>query len=64
MTQAELNGIGKRLRDYRNSHGMRAGEVASKLGYSRASLYRFERGGFSTVTAITAVTRFLLKVGA
>ncbi|MCQ8276895.1 helix-turn-helix transcriptional regulator [Acetobacteraceae bacterium KSS8] len=39
-----LNEIGQQLRAYRLETGMRADEIAAKLGVSRAALYRYEKG--------------------
>ena len=39
-----LNEIGQQLRAYRLESGMRAEEIAARLGVSRAALYRYEKG--------------------
>ncbi len=40
----EFNDIGQQLRAYRLDSGLRAEEVAVRLGVSRATLYRYEKG--------------------
>ncbi|MCQ8241165.1 helix-turn-helix domain-containing protein [Rhizosaccharibacter radicis] len=39
-----LHEIGQQLRAYRMESGMRAEEIAARLGVSRAALYRYEKG--------------------
>ena len=36
--------IGQQLRAYRLESGLRAEEIAARLGVSRAALYRYEKG--------------------
>ncbi|OAG76850.1 Repressor [Acetobacter malorum] len=39
-----LGEIGQQLRAFRLESGMRADEIAARLGVSRAALYRYEKG--------------------
>ncbi|MFN7306631.1 MAG: helix-turn-helix domain-containing protein, partial [Acetobacteraceae bacterium] len=36
--------IGEQLRTYRLESGLKADEIAARLGISRAALYRYEKG--------------------
>ena len=51
--------IGQQLRAYRLESGLRAEEIAARLGVSRAALYRYEKG-----EVIKLDTRSGTRVGA
>lgn len=53
--------IGQQLRAYRMESGMRAEEVAARLGVSRAALYRYEKGEVIKLETIRRLAE-LLKV--
>jgi transcriptional regulator with XRE-family HTH domain len=53
--------IGQQLRAYRQESGLRAEEIAARLGVSRAALYRYEKGEVIKLDTITRLAE-LLKV--
>lgn len=53
--------IGQQLRAYRMESGMRAEEIAARLGVSRAALYRYEKGEVIKLETIRRLAE-LLKV--
>jgi transcriptional regulator with XRE-family HTH domain len=53
--------IGQQLRAYRLESGMRAEEIAARLGVSRAALYRYEKGDVIKLDTITRLAE-LLKI--
>lgn len=53
--------IGQQLRAYRLESGMRAEEIAARLGVSRAALYRYEKGEVIKLETIRRLAE-LLKV--
>ncbi|MCS6891435.1 MAG: helix-turn-helix transcriptional regulator [Rhodovarius sp.] len=53
--------IGKQLRAFRLESGMRAEEIAARLGVSRAALYRYEKGEVIKLETIRRLAE-LLKV--
>ncbi|MBY0338568.1 MAG: helix-turn-helix domain-containing protein [Acetobacteraceae bacterium] len=53
--------IGQQLRAYRVESGMRAEEIAARLGVSRAALYRYEKGEVIKLETIRRLAE-LLKV--
>jgi len=53
--------IGQQLRAYRMESGMRAEEIAARLGVSRAALYRYEKGEVIKLDTIRRLAE-LLKV--
>ena len=53
--------IGNRLKAFRLASGLNADEVASRLGISRAALYRFERGELVKIETLEKLSE-LLKV--
>ncbi len=53
--------IGEQLRAYRMESGMRAEEIAARLGVSRAALYRYEKGEVIKLETIRRLAE-LLKV--
>ena len=56
-----LNEIGQQLRAYRLETGMRADEIAAKLGVSRAALYRYEKGEVIKLDTVQRLAE-LLKI--
>lgn len=56
-----LNEIGQQLRAYRLESGMRADEIAAKLGVSRAALYRYEKGEVIKLDTVQRLAE-LLKI--
>jgi transcriptional regulator with XRE-family HTH domain len=53
--------IGQQLRAYRLESGMRAEEIASRLGVSRAALYRYEKGDVIKLDTVRRLSE-LLKI--
>ena len=53
--------IGQQLRAYRLESGMRAEEIAVRLGVSRAALYRYEKGEVIKLETIRRLAE-LIKV--
>lgn len=53
--------IGQQLRAYRMETGMRAEEIAAKLGVSRAALYRYEKGDVIKLDTVKRLSE-LLKI--
>lgn len=51
--------IGQRLRAYRMDSGLRAEEIAARLGVSRAALYRYEKGEVIKLDTITRLSELL-----
>lgn len=51
--------IGQKLRGYRLESGLRAEEIAARLGVSRAALYRYEKGDVIKIETITRVSELL-----
>ena len=56
-----LNEIGQQLRAYRLESGMRAEEIAARLGVSRAALYRYEKGEVIKLDTVQRLAE-LLKI--
>lgn len=56
-----FNEIGQQLRAYRLESGMRAEEIAARLGVSRAALYRYEKGEVIKLDTIKRLAE-LLKI--
>jgi len=57
----KFSDIGQQLRAYRMESGMRAEEIAARLGVSRAALYRYEKGEVIKLETIRRLAE-LLKV--
>ena len=53
--------IGQQLRQYRLESGLRAEEIAARLGVSRAALYRYEKGEVIKLDTIKRLAE-LLKI--
>ena len=53
--------IGQQLRAYRLESGLRAEEIAARLGVSRAALYRYEKGEVIKLDTIQRLAE-LLKI--
>ena len=53
--------IGQQLRAYRMEFGLRAEEIAARLGVSRAALYRYEKGEVIKLDTIKRLAE-LLKI--
>ena len=53
--------IGQQLRAYRLESGLRAEEIAARLGVSRAALYRYEKGEVIKLDTIRRLAE-LLKI--
>src|SRR5579875_1623984 len=53
--------IGQQLRAYRLESGLRAEEIAARLGVSRAALYRYEKGEVIKLDTVQRLAE-LLKV--
>ena len=53
--------IGQQLRAYRLDSGLRAEEIAARLGVSRAALYRYEKGEVIKLDTVKRLAE-LLKV--
>ena len=53
--------IGQQLRAYRLESGLRAEEIAARLGVSRAALYRYEKGEVIKLDTVTRLAE-LLKI--
>lgn len=51
--------IGQQLRAYRMESGLRAEEIAAKLGVSRAALYRYEKGEVIKLDTINRLAELL-----
>ncbi|MBV9811630.1 MAG: helix-turn-helix transcriptional regulator [Acetobacteraceae bacterium] len=56
-----FNEIGQQLRAYRLESGLRAEEIAARLGVSRAALYRYEKGDVIKLDTIQRLAE-LLKI--
>src|SRR6195952_2811246 len=56
-----LNDIGQQLRAYRMESGLRADEIAARLGVSRAALYRYEKGEVIKLDTVQRLAE-LLKI--
>ncbi len=56
-----FNEIGQQLRAYRLESGLRAEEIAARLGVSRAALYRYEKGEVIKLDTIQRLAE-LLKI--
>jgi transcriptional regulator with XRE-family HTH domain len=56
-----FNEIGQQLRAYRMESGLRAEEIAARLGVSRAALYRYEKGEVIKLDTIKRLAE-LLKI--
>ena len=56
-----FNEIGQQLRAYRLESGLRAEEIAARLGVSRAALYRYEKGEVIKLDTIKRLAE-LLKI--
>ena len=56
-----FNEVGQQLRAYRLESGLRAEEIAARLGVSRAALYRYEKGDVIKLDTIQRLAE-LLKV--
>ena len=55
--------IGQQLRAYRLESGLRAEEIAARLGVSRAALYRYEKGEVIKLDTVNRLAE-LLKISA
>src|SRR6201996_7626207 len=53
--------IGQQLRAYRLESGLRAEEIAARLGVSRAALYRYEKGEVIKLDTVKRLAE-LLKI--
>ena len=53
--------VGQQLRAYRLESGLRAEEIAARLGVSRAALYRYEKGEVIKLDTIKRLAE-LLKI--
>jgi len=51
--------IGQKLRSFRIESGMRAEEIAARLGVSRAALYRYEKGDVIKIETIVRLSELL-----
>jgi transcriptional regulator with XRE-family HTH domain len=51
--------IGQKLRAYRIESGLRAEEIAARLGVSRAALYRYEKGDVIKIETIVRLSELL-----
>ena len=51
--------IGQKLRGYRLESGLRAEEIAARLGVSRAALYRYEKGDVIKIETIVRLSELL-----
>jgi len=51
--------IGQKLRAYRLESGLRAEEIAARLGVSRAALYRYEKGDVIKIETIMRLSELL-----
>src|SRR5579875_2539727 len=56
-----FNEIGQQLRAYRMESGLRAEEIAARLGVSRAALYRYEKGEVIKLDTVQRLAE-LLKI--
>ena len=56
-----FNEIGQQLRAYRMESGMKAEEIAARLGVSRAALYRYEKGEVIKLDTVKRLAE-LLKI--
>src|SRR5271154_3092417 len=57
----QFTDIGQQLRAYRLESGLRAEEIAARLGVSRAALYRYEKGEVIKLDTIKRLAE-LLKI--
>ncbi len=51
--------IGQQLRAYRLEFGLRAEEIAARLGVSRAALYRYEKGDVIKLDTVKRLAELL-----
>ena len=51
--------IGQQLRAYRLESGLRAEEIAARLGVSRAALYRYEKGEVIKLDTVNRLAELL-----
>lgn len=51
--------IGRKLRAYRVDSGLRAEEIAARLGVSRAALYRYEKGDVIKIETVMRLSELL-----
>ncbi|MFO0404510.1 MAG: helix-turn-helix domain-containing protein, partial [Alphaproteobacteria bacterium] len=51
--------IGQQLRNYRLESGLKADEIAARLGISRAALYRYEKGEVIKLDTIRRLAEML-----
>src|SRR5277367_2680597 len=56
-----FNEIGQQLRAYRMESGLKAEEIAARLGVSRAALYRYEKGEVIKLDTVNRLAE-LLKI--
>ncbi len=56
-----FNEIGQQLRAYRMESGLKAEEIAARLGVSRAALYRYEKGEVIKLDTVKRLAE-LLKI--
>ena len=61
QTGTRFSEIGQQLRAYRMESGLRAEEIAARLGVSRAALYRYEKGEVIKLDTVKRLAE-LLKV--
>jgi transcriptional regulator with XRE-family HTH domain len=54
-----FNEIGQQLRAYRLESGLRAEEIAARLGVSRAALYRYEKGDVIKLDTVNRLAELL-----
>jgi transcriptional regulator with XRE-family HTH domain len=57
----QFNEIGQQLRAYRMESGLKAEEIAARLGVSRAALYRYEKGEVIKLDTVKRLAE-LLKI--
>ena len=55
--------IGQQLRAYRMESGLRAEEIAARLGVSRAALYRYEKGEVIKLDTVKRLAEHVVRVG-
>ncbi|MGH7082483.1 MAG: helix-turn-helix domain-containing protein, partial [Acetobacteraceae bacterium] len=53
--------IGEQLRQFRQESGLRAEEIAARIGVSRAALYRYEKGEVIKLDTVKRLAE-LLKI--
>lgn len=59
-TNTQFAEIGERLRAHRTGRGLTPEALASRLGISRAALYRAEKGEIAKIEMLTAISRELV----